>query len=89
MRDRRSDRGRPDPEARELGPTVAGGLLGLLAGVAIDIAWLGWSGWGVLAGAILGTTAGALLGRSFGRDRGDPGSGPRRPGDGRRGPRTG
>lgn len=73
MRGRRPDRGRPDPEARGLAPLVAGGLLGLLAGVIVDIAWLGWSGWGVLGGVILGTGLGAVLGRGPGDDRGDPG----------------
>ena len=44
-------------------PVVAGGLAGLLAGVILDIAWLGWSGWGVTGGAVLGTLAGLLVGR--------------------------
>ncbi|MDX1661592.1 MAG: hypothetical protein R3326_07360 [Gemmatimonadota bacterium] len=58
---------RPDSPAPRLAPLVAGGLLGLLAGVVIDIAWLAWSGWGVLVGVAIGTVIGGMLGR---RDRG-------------------
>lgn len=53
---------RPEPDAPRLAPLVGGGLLGLLAGVVVDIAWLAWSGWGVLAGVAIGTAIGAMLG---------------------------
>lgn len=56
-------------------PVVAAGLAGLLAGTVADVLWLGWSGWGTLGGAALGTAVGALLAGPAG----DPGGGEKPP----------